>query len=90
MTTKDVTGAEVQSAMIAADISKADCHECSGCGYMTAYVRQNTRLFFDPGCYCTTGGGFEPRSWDDAAGWINMQSNPEIRAKIAERFGISQ
>jgi hypothetical protein len=74
--------------MIANDIRVVDHHRCGGCGYMTQYVRDGEDLFFDGGCGCSSGG-LTRRSWDDAAGWINMQTKPESKAKLMRAFGLS-
>lgn len=81
------TGEQVKAAMIAADIRRVDHHNCSGCGVMVFYFRVGEQLFFDPGCGCTRGR-FEPRSWQSAAEWINMQSDPRWRDEIAASFGF--
>jgi hypothetical protein len=83
----DVTGEQVRDAMIAADISVAPTRECSLCGYPMSYSREGERLFYDPGCDCSWRGR-EPREWQSAADWINMQTNPTIRDGIRARFGL--
>ena len=83
-----VTGDEVKAAMIAGNITQVDHHDCGICGYMTRYWRQGEQLYFDRGCDCQWGGS-EPRSWDDAANWINMQSKPESNEKLRKAFGLT-
>lgn len=84
-----VTSEQVKAAALAAGIMRVDHHDCGGCGYMTAYlITPQGDLYFDPGCNCTYGYGPEPRSWEDAADWINLQSNPHWRNVIASRFGL--
>lgn len=85
-----ITADEVQSAVLAAGITRIDHHECSGCGHMVYYEVMGGALYFCPSCNC--GGPWSPpesRSWLDAADWINMQSRPENKRKIAQRFGLS-
>lgn len=84
----NVTGQQVKDAMIAAGIETVDHHECGGCRYMVQYFREGESLFFDPSCNCTSGSGPEPRPWESAADWINMQSRPEAKVQIAKRFGF--
>lgn len=84
----EVTGELVEAAMSAAGIHTVDHHTCAACGYMTKYVRKGGQLFFDAGCYCTDFAREpEPKTWDEAAAWINMQG-PEFRDEIAAHFGI--
>lgn len=85
-----VTGEQVKAAVIAANIEYVDHHDCGGCGYMTQYLREGDRLYFDPGCYCSRYGPTMTglRTWDDAAEWINMQSDQEVRDKLRLRFGL--
>lgn len=84
------TADEVRAAMIAANITSVDHHDCGGCGYMTQYLREGETLYFDPGCWCSSysASSPEPRDWSDAADWINMQSNAEWRDKLRVRFGL--
>lgn len=43
--------------------------------------------FFVPSCGCSSmGAEGEPRSWEMFAEMFNMQSKPEIRAEMWERF----
>lgn len=83
-----VTAEQVKAACLAAGIKSIEHHECSICLYMTAYLVRGDQLYFDPSCDCTGGRGPELSSWQDAADWINMQTQDDIRAKIAGRFGI--
>lgn len=84
-----ITGKQVAEAMEAANIQYVDHHPCGFCGYMTRFVRVGNVLFFDIGCHCTyRGETLEPRPFDDVANWINMQSEPEIRTRLAASFGI--
>jgi hypothetical protein len=85
-----VTGEQVREAAMKAGITRIDHHDCGGCGYMCNYQIVRGQLYFDPGCDCSRYGPaqIEPREWESAARWINMQSRPEIRAKIAANFGL--
>jgi hypothetical protein len=83
-----VTGEQVRVAMIANKINYVDHHECGGCGAMVYYSREGDQLYFNPQCDCGGYSSPEPREWEDAAGWINMQSNTEIKNKLAKRFGV--
>jgi hypothetical protein len=83
-----VTGQQVKEAMIANDITYVDHHECGICGVMVHYFRDGEFLYFDPRCGCGCGGMPQEREFEDAARWINMQDKPEIKAKLARRFGI--
>jgi len=84
---RNVTGAEVKAAMMEKNISVVKHHDCCICGVWVEYKRHEERLFFDSSCGCL-GSDPEPREWDDAADWINMQSNPDNKKEIAARFGI--
>ena len=82
------TGDQVEEAMIEKEIEQVDHHECGICGVMVYYSRIGDQLYFNPGCGCSYRGP-EPRSWQSAADWINMQSNEEWRNKLAQRFGLA-
>jgi hypothetical protein len=84
-----ITGEQVKIAMIAADIKRVAHHSCSICGFMTAYIRCYDELFFDSGCECCYNpNSLHPRSWDEAARWIEMQDKPEIKADLMKAFGL--
>ena len=83
----DITADRVKQAMISSNIDRVDHHECAGCGYMVNYTRYRDQLYFNPGCGCSWGAS-EPRSWQEAADWINMQTNPEVKEKLMKSFGI--
>ena len=83
-----ITGEQVKDAMIEKGIEYVDHHECGICGVMVFYIREGEQLFFNSGCNCSHKGP-EPRSWQSAADWINMQSNKEWREKLALRFGVA-
>jgi hypothetical protein len=85
-----VTGEEVKTAMVAAGIERVDHHDCGCCGMMVYYHRENDQLFFNPACDCVWHySPPEPRSWDEAADWINMQSDPKWNADLRARFGLT-
>ncbi len=47
----------------------------------------DTAVFFVPACGCSRrGSDGEPRSWASFAETFNMQSKPEARAEMWERF----
>lgn len=82
-----MTGEQVKEAMIAKNITYVPHHNCGGCGEMIFYSREGEQLSFNPGCGCSWSPP-EPRSWDDPAYWINMQSEDHWRVDIAARFGL--
>jgi hypothetical protein len=74
--------------MQAANITSVDHHMCSLCGYMTKYVvGDDGELWFDSGCYCSSGG-WRSSSYQDAANWINMQPGTEGRKRLMAKFGL--
>lgn len=84
-----VTGEQVRAAVAAAGISKVDHHDCSICGYMTAYIIEGDNIYFDAGCDCSSSGGPpRPETWEHVADWINMQRTPEARNDLRTRFGL--
>lgn len=85
-----VTGEQVKAAAEKAGLTRIDHHDCGGCGYMTAYLIRDGKLYFDPGCDCSRLGpaAIEPRTWNSAADWINMQSEQKHRVAVAQKFGL--
>lgn len=86
----DITAEQVKQSMLDKNITHVDHRECGGCKHMVYYSRVFDRLYFNPGCSCSGYNSKEPREWEEAARWINMQSQDEIRVKIATRFGLEQ
>jgi hypothetical protein len=85
----NVTGEEVRQAMATANINAVDLRKCSLCGYQLQYLRDSDgALFFDPGCDCGSWNPPEPRSYEDIARLINMQSSEDVRAKLRTQFGL--
>ena len=82
-----VTGKEVKAAMMAAGITRVDHHDCGIYGSMVFYSRDGEHLFFNPGCECSWSPP-KPRSWDDLAGWINMQTVLEVRNELRAAVGL--
>jgi hypothetical protein len=86
---ESVTPEQVRQGMADGAIVEVPHHACAFCKFMTRYVLgDDGQLWFDPGCHCNEGG-WEPRSWQDAADWINMQPSDAIRIEIASRFGVT-
>lgn len=85
----EVTADEVKSAMISSELYRINHHVCGFCGYMTAFIREDQRLFFDPGCHCIITG-WRDVSWQDVADWINMQSNLQIQQQLMTRCGFKE
>lgn len=82
-----VTGKQVQDAVYAANVTYIPYYTCGCCGEVVAYFVQGGNLYLDPSCGCATFT-IQPKSWDDAAEWINMQSDDTAKAKIMQKFRL--
>lgn len=82
----NVTGEQIKDAMIAASIEWVSVHKCSLCGYQCGYARVANHLFYDAGCGCLYRPP-ELREWDSVADFINRQSDPDTRQRLAASFG---
>jgi hypothetical protein len=82
------TGEEVKESVLENGIQSIDHHRCSICNLMVYYEIKGGELYFQPSCDCSQWHPPEPRSWQSAADWINMQSNETSHASIAKRFGL--
>ena len=82
-----VTGEQVRDAMVAENIARVMHHDCGICGEWTFYERQDDHLFYSSACGCSWS---QPQwcDWSDAADWINMQRNEQVRADLLARFGL--
>ena len=83
-----VTPEQVKEGCLKMSLTKVDHHECSICKHMVHYVIKDEELYFDSSCNCCGGGGPELRGWSDPANWINMQSDEEVKRKLALKFGV--
>lgn len=82
-----VSGEEVKQAVLAAGITHIPHHDCSICHELIGYAVYDGYLYFESGCGCSWSPP-EPRGWEDAANWINMQTNEDVRKKLMKRFGF--
>lgn len=84
-----ITGEQVKKAMIDNNIDRVDHHDCGGCGAMVYYYREDEYLFFNSNCGCSSFRTVPKREdWRDAANWINMQTNEDVRKDLMKRFGL--
>jgi hypothetical protein len=84
-----VTGEQVKKAMMAANVQSVEIRRCSICNSPLFYDRKGEYLFFDSNCDCTSFYS-EPqlKDWESVAELINVQSNPEYKKELAQKFGI--
>lgn len=83
-----VTAKQVKTACLAAKIVRVPHHDCGLCGSWTCYRVQDGNLFFDSSCDCCPPSEPQPRAWDDAADWINMQTDDVHRNRLMQAFGF--
>lgn len=83
-----VTAQHVKEAVTAAKITYVLHHDCGVCGEWVSYLVQGENLYFDSSCGCVRSH-LRVSSWEDAAEWINMQSNEEAKAEIMKKFGLT-
>ena len=63
--------------------SYVDHHRCGLCDHMVYFSIRGDIVLFHPACDCGWSNP-EPRSFEDIARWLAMQSSDEIRDKIME------
>lgn len=87
--TDTVTGDQVRDAMSCSGTHWVKHHACSICYRWVHYLRQGCRLFFDSNCDCPLPQS-QPRetTWQDAASFINDQTNLDVRRDVMIRFGF--
>lgn len=85
-----VTAEQVETAMRAAGITEVEHHRCAICRCMVFYRLRGDQLYFDSACACDWSTAGEPRTWQQVADLINMQSTLEWRTAMAARFGIKE
>jgi len=78
-----VTAEQVKQAVMDAEIAYIPHHECGFCKCEVYYSVIDGNLFFNPSCGCASEPP-RPCDWQEAADWINMQSNDNL----LERFGL--
>jgi hypothetical protein len=82
-----VTAAQVQAGVLAKHITKIDHHKCAICGHTVFYSVIDGSLFFNAGCGCQWES---PRAanWQEAANYINMQTDETVRLHVMKQFGL--
>lgn len=85
-----VTAQQVKDAVIAAGVTEVLHHDCAVCGEWVRYIIHRENLYFVPSCGCSWTPYPELREWQDAADWINMQTNENVRSELMKRFGITE
>lgn len=83
-----VSGDQIKATMIDQNIRYVQHHACSICDEFVYFVREGDHLFFDSSCGCAQSNP-TPRDWNDAAEWINEQTNPDYQVELLKRFGFS-
>lgn len=69
-------------------ISRIPHHQCGICREWVEYQIDRDRLYFNSNCGCTSiYNPPAPRSWQELADWINMQTDANKR-QIARVCGI--
>lgn len=82
-----VTAEQVRAGVLGARITKIDHHKCLICKHMVFYSVVDGSLFFNAGCGC----GWEPpraANWQEAANYINMQTDETVRLHVMKQFGL--
>jgi len=83
-----VTAEQLRMAATMTGVQSIDHHKCSICNTMTHYLIRGDEIFFDASCNCSVGVGWQRRTWNDAADWVNMQKDVATQMEIAELFGL--
>ena len=84
-----VTADQVKAAAVKAGVTLVPHHPCGACEEWVFYLVADGNLYFDPTCGCSSfHADPEPRSWRDAADWINMQDNEKVRRDLLRAFGF--
>jgi hypothetical protein len=85
-----VTAEQVRDAALTAGITSVESHPCSFCGVVVGYRIRDGELYFDSGCECCYNpNSLQPRDWQNAADWINMQTHDEQARHVATAFGLN-
>lgn len=77
---KRVTPEQIRESAIKNQIDWFPIHDCAICGKIVGYRFfrwPNYEVVFDSTCDCSYYENLRPRSWEDVANHINMQSNEE-------------
>lgn len=82
------TAAEFQMARNSQDLTEWLIHDCAICGYHCGYLFDGEHVFYDSGCYCTSGAPLRPKTWQHVADHYNMQTHPDTIAKYNTFWGF--
>ena len=84
---KRVTADEIRESAVKNNIDWFPIRDCSICGEWIGYRFfrwPNHEVVFDSSCGCVSYENVQPRSWEDVADHINMQSNEEYAKECME------
>lgn len=84
---KRVTADEIRESVVKNNIDCFPIHCCAICGEWVGYRFfrwPNQEVVFDSSCFCVSYENVQPRSWEDVADYINMQSNEEYAKECME------
>lgn len=85
-----ITADQVKAAALATGKQWLVARECSICLSPIGYEIHGEDLYFNGSCDCVRyGSPIEPRSWQSAADWINMQDNETARREVAAVFHLT-
>ena len=82
-----ITAEQVKLACVKSGKTWVPLRECSICEAPIGYEIVNDKLFFNGSCDCAWSPA-TPREWQSVADLINMQSKPEHRGNLMQRFGL--
>lgn len=90
-----LTGKEVRELTT---ISRWNLRRCCVCGAQLYYefrksdtIPDDTEVFFSSACECTSlGSDLAPRSWDDVAKTLNIQTNEDVRTRMLRELAGEQ
>lgn len=85
---RNTTADEIKQSCRKHKIERADVRQCSICHAWIGYVITGDNIAFDGGCDCTSYGGWSSRTWHDAADFVNIQTNMEVKKRVASKFGV--
>jgi len=83
-----ISAEQVKSAALAAGLSFVVNHDCAICRVDVGYVIDGEKLFYRSGCGCSWSPDREI-PWQEAADWINLQSDEKVRRNVASRFAVT-
>lgn len=74
--------------IISKKITRWDIHNCSICGYTCGYIFENSKVYYDNGCFCISCQNIREASFSEILNHYNQQTNQQYINEMNKFWGF--